>query len=156
MHKKKILLCLLIIATLLIGVCFVPWPTRINQEMTGAELSADGTVLEECTITVKGWKLSYLFQEDKIKLDTFQMNTPKTLDLHSQECSTLHGGISEKFVFSSWLAYTSKFQPVSLYFANDNSWILFITDDRYFAVSVDGSLSPESIWETVTSVINFG
>ena len=148
----SLFLALLVLAALLY---FVPWPTRINHQMAGAELSVNGAVLEECTITVKGWKLNYLFQEDKIKLDTFQMNTPQTLDLHSQECSTLHGGFSEEFVFSSWLAYTSKFQPVSLYFANDNSWILFITDDRYFAVSVNGSLSPEAIWETVTSVIDF-
>lgn len=147
------IVALLIVAALLY---FVPWPTRIDQQMTGAELSADGTVLQECTMTVKGWKLNYLFQKDQIKLETFNVDNLEHFNLPSQRYSALHTHISEDFLYTTWMwGDTFNAQFIVAFLANDSSWLLFRTDGRFFAVSVDGGLGPQAIWETVTSAVIF-
>ena len=147
--------CVIAVLVVVALLYFVPWPTRIDQRMTGAEVSADGIVLQECTVTVKGWKLNYLFKENQIKFETFQIDNPN-LNLPSGKYDSLSANVSDDFLVASGIwgdMHTSQY--VLAFLANDNSWIYFRTNDRYFAVSVEGGLSPEAIWETVTSEVNF-
>lgn len=153
---RIILICAVILGIAFLLIRFVPWPTRIDQQMTGAELSGDGEVLQECTLNVQGWKLDFLFQKDQIKMELFNVENLSYFNLPSQRFTDLHDNISEEYQHTSWLWHDShNSQAVMAFIANDNSWILFRTDNRYFAVSLDGRLSPEEIWKTVTADVNF-
>ena len=107
-------------------------------------------------MTVEGWKLNYLFKEDQIKFETFLMEVPAAFDLPGEQYEGLNGDASEDFLIVKWLAGdTHNAQSVFVCIAKDNSWLFCRTAKRCFAVSVDGGMSPEDIWNKVTSVVTF-
>lgn len=71
-HKKLIWsISILLSFALLTGAAlyFLPWPTRIDMQLHGTLVSEDGQEQSMGTFSIRGWKLNYLFQEDKVDLD---------------------------------------------------------------------------------------
>ena len=66
MTKKHILMILALILLLAAAVCSLPWPTRVNLSMDAAEVSPDGTVIQEGTLEMQGWILNYLYKPDSV------------------------------------------------------------------------------------------
>ena len=57
-----------LICVMLIGVAlyYIPWPTWIDMEMTCSEVTQNGDVLSDGTVTIQGWQMNYLFKDDQI------------------------------------------------------------------------------------------
>lgn len=124
----------------------VSWATRIDQQMTGAELSDDGTVLQDCTVSVKGWRHD---ENNYLLLDTFQMTTPEKYDLRYKDSLTIEIEGFEDCIEHIWACFpegSSKYTTACMYMAPDCSWMMIIIYNRHFAISVDGGLSPQEIW----------
>ena len=70
MKKKLFLIGQILMVVLLIAAAlyFIPFPVEVDMELQGAVVSADGEILEQVDITIKGEKLYYLFQEDEVQL----------------------------------------------------------------------------------------
>ena len=54
---------------LLVLLYLLPWPTRITRQMYGTVYWMDGSPPEAISFTVEGWKLDYLFRDDKLNLE---------------------------------------------------------------------------------------
>ncbi len=70
MRKRtlRIIVCV-VLAAVILGVCLLPWPTKIDLHMQGAAYKADGTRMQEVDFTVTGWKLNYLFFGERLRVD---------------------------------------------------------------------------------------
>ena len=67
MKKRRIVIALLILIVLAAAVCNLPWPNRVSFRMDAVEVRADGTVIEEGRLEMKGWILDYLYKPDYIR-----------------------------------------------------------------------------------------
>ncbi len=70
MRRKT--LCIIgcvVLAAVILGVCLLPWPTKIDLHMQGAGYNTDGTRMQEVNFTVTGWKLNYLFFGERLRVD---------------------------------------------------------------------------------------
>ncbi|MCD7716248.1 MAG: hypothetical protein LUI39_07335 [Lachnospiraceae bacterium] len=62
---KKILIPIIIVALLAAALYFVPFPARINAELSGWEMNtADEVAADGITVMLNGWRLRYLFKQD--------------------------------------------------------------------------------------------
>lgn len=72
MNKAHFRIFIFVIACILAISCilyYLPWPSYIHMELNGAMVTSEGAVTPAGPIVVKGWKLDYLFQKDKLALD---------------------------------------------------------------------------------------
>lgn len=90
MRKKT--LCIIgcvVLAAVILGVCLLPWPTKIDLHMQGAAYQADGTRMQEVDFTITGWKLNYLFFGERLRVDfDFKGDYPSLRDA----CTYPHRG----------------------------------------------------------------
>ena len=91
MKKKHALItCAIVVCALLIAaVCLLPWRTRVNVTMYGAEVNKDGEILNTVEFTVSGWKLNYLFRDDDLRLNIV-FSDGKTAPFRSAETNSLN------------------------------------------------------------------
>lgn len=66
MKKRHMITVLLLLTVLAAAVCNLPWPSRVDFSMDAAEVRADGTVIGEGELEMKGWVLNYLYKPDYI------------------------------------------------------------------------------------------
>ena len=64
MKKRHMITVLLLLTVLAVAVCNLPWPSRVDFSMDAAEVRADGTVIGEGELEMKGWVLNYLYKPD--------------------------------------------------------------------------------------------
>lgn len=83
--RKKIIFIGILSALLIAAVCTLPKPSRINERMTGAVITKEGETIRDVRFIVDGWKLDYLFKNDKIKVNiSFSIDGRKPLLHHAQ------------------------------------------------------------------------
>lgn len=131
MTKKRIALILGILIVLYL--LFLPFPGRVNWNMQGTSLSADGEVESEAVdVTIKGWYLNYLLRTDRMNVTVSVSpfagddNRVEEYDCHNAPVSRQDGILS----FNGW-AYNSQRNELiagSIYLSEDYSY--FLLDDR--------------------------
>lgn len=153
MGKKRIVIVAAIAILLAIAVCILPWPTRIDLQMSGIEVAADGTALHDCTVQLQGWKLNYLFRQDTVRLDTFQIDAPSSLDLQGVYHATLISIPSNECDYVSWLSYSEDWIPVHMYLDKDNEWLVTEVADRHFVAYVNADADYQTYWNASKEII---
>lgn len=64
---KKGFILIIIVVLLAAALYFVPFPARINTDLSGWEMNtADEVVVNGITVMLNGWRLHYLFKQDKL------------------------------------------------------------------------------------------
>ena len=138
------------ICLVLLIVCLAPFPTRIHITATGNMISPAGEVLADATLTVKGWKLNYLFLNDTLNV-TAEIKNNETKAVQTVETSG-------SFFKMDGLLYS----PTSGYNAESNSMYvgqlvlstdfqsLFIADTagKLYVASVDPQQDTATLVET--------
>ena len=153
MGKKRIVIVAAIAILLANAVCILPWPTRIDLQMTGVEVSADGAALHDCTVQLQGWKLNYLFRQDTVRLDTFQIDAPSSLDLQGVYHATLISIPSNECDYVSWLSYSEDWIPVHMYLDKDNEWLVTEVADRHFVAHINAGADYQTYWNACKEII---
>lgn len=152
MHVYKFLritaICMICIAFVAVALYFIPWPTRIDMEMSCSEVTQDGDVLTEGTFTLRGWQLNYLFKEDRITVESLTL-PGYSASLESAQNTYLT--LSEKIephaafgVLSDGTGYPS------IYISLEENWVtclISLDGERYFACSLDNSSEIHEILE---------
>ncbi len=67
MTKRRIIIALLLLIMLATAICNLPWPSRVDLSMDAVEVRAEGTVIREGELEMKGWILDYLYKPDYIQ-----------------------------------------------------------------------------------------
>ena len=145
-HIRRFLLCVILLGVLLVAA-LLPWPTRIDTEMTCVEFSADGQELSEGTVHLQGWQLNYLFREDELRLEPFSLPNdpsvtidPDTIVLTDAVCTFGNGEILGNFNFSSLSVVVGE---------KWKSCLLCLDGNRYFVCLEDQSASASEIFHNL-------
>lgn len=141
---------IIVAVILLLAVCIIPYPVRRDITATGARITADGEMLENVTVTIKGWQLNFLFREDVLKV-----STDVKADIGSIAGKEINAALTQesKDVYSCNYSNYDKSQENYIWgycwFNADFDTVLLDEQESgtYYAVSVDGELEPEEILE---------
>lgn len=157
MNKRLLITLECVLALLIAMICLLPWPTRISFETTGIEVSEDGTVINDCTISMKGWKLDYLFQQDTITIDKLEISTyqNQTFDLSAPNHAPLLTAAHDEFdytLYDVYFADLSQYRSVKICLDNDANRFVIEARGRYFIVSSDDNSDPEACLDLFASV----
>ena len=149
-RKTKRTIIFICVAVLLIAalLCLTPWPTRVNVQMTGMEVTADGTSIHSCTVHVDGWKLNYLFRDDTAKLH-IQIDGAYGLELNGQNHVALYH-LSEDLDYATWIVYlseTKQLESVCAYLDPDLNWLGLSVTGRYFIAATEPDADLQAYWE---------
>lgn len=66
MKPARLWLITLIVVVLI--VCLLSWPSRVNVTLPGVQVAGDGTVVSDVTVNIEGWQLKYLFLQDRMNI----------------------------------------------------------------------------------------
>ena len=150
--KKKFLRTGLAVAICCVLLCvilyFIPWPTRIDMAMTCSEVTQNGDVLSDGTVTIQGWQMNYLFKNDQIIIDAIKFpgySAPmKTL---SGTPLTLSEEIDPHAAFGIlWDGASDR----SVYISLEENWVnclIRLDGERFFACSLDNASEIAEILE---------
>ena len=136
---------------LLLAVCFLPWPTRVNVQMTGMEVTADGTYKNDYTVQLKGWKLNYLFQDDDAIFDAHIIGI-NSLELNNTDQSprALFTRLSDEFDYFIWDVYSplqNRFETVTMCLSKNADWLVIHAADQHFVAAADANADLQAYWE---------
>lgn len=67
------ILCLIGILLFFLALYHIPWPERVELEMYGAEVDAQGNELATGIMVIEGWRYHYLFQDDRLQLTHLEL-----------------------------------------------------------------------------------
>ena len=120
MKTGRIGTIILVTVIVALAVCLLPWPSRVNVTLPGAEVNSDNTVKKDITLSVEGWYLKYLLQQDQIKASVL---------IHDSETDTdtainIDGPVFDTPVTEIWCtapcyhAETNEFEVVGLAFGD--------------------------------------
>lgn len=158
MNKKflrtslAVAICCVLLCVIL---CFIPWPTRIDMEMTCSEVTQNGDVLSDGTVTIQGWQMNYLFKDDQIIIDAIKfpgysapMESPKNTNLILSEKIDPHAAFG-----ILWDGINHR----SVYISLEENWancLIRLDGDRYFACSLDNASEIAEILEIHKWILN--
>lgn len=152
MRNRKVvrIIVYVLVCALLLGciLYFVPWPTRIDAEMTCTEISADGQTLNEGEIHIKGWELHYLFKNNRLVLDPFTLPG----DYYPVEFAT-NVTVSDNIVprYASGATWAEDYSDITVVvFSFEDGWdtcLIRLDGERYFVCSADETTSVSEILE---------
>lgn len=145
--KRTIIIICAVVLLIAALLYFTPWPTRVNVQMTGMEVTADGTSIHSCTVHIKGWKLNYLFRNDAINLD-LQVIGENSLALNGHQTSCYP--LSEEFDNASWgvyLAEKNQMDALSVYLGKDLNWLVFSVNNQHFVAAANENTDLQVYWE---------
>ena len=138
-------------------------PLPVSQQFCGAKVTADGTILEECNISLSYTKLDYLFKEDTyrdITLDVAGMGFDTQMyngDIPSSGGSFLP---YERLSLLCYNAHINGFgDTVDICFSFDGDWCFVRVktahedEYQYFVGSTDGSADPQEILTTCAMLV---
>lgn len=158
MRRKKWPLLVILLIILIIAVCTLPWVTRIELTMEGAEVSPDGTVISSGEFILHGRIYDYLFQGTIFKLDALQIpnrevgriieQTFPIIEMHSELFLThIWVELPEYASYNNWYFGT-------LLFPEDRSyWVLEVTD-RIFIGSAEQNADYAAILEQCAPLLD--
>ena len=160
LEKKDIIgICAIAAVIAIVLVCLLPWPTRVNVTMDAAKLDADGNKLGTATLCIKGWKLNYLFREDRMDIAIEPFDNFKYFKLTGNQTgkTTVYGGIqshtdpSYSYIHVyGWDSQLNAGFDASLVFSDDLSrWMLcdFRNGDGIcYVASTNEKDQPADIW----------
>ena len=157
-HKRLFITLACILALLVAMICLLPWPTRISLETTGIEVSEDGTVINDCTISIEGWKLDYLFRQDTMAIDKLEINAYKnqTFDLPIPYHAPLFSIVYDEFDYTIYDVYfpdLNQYRSVKICLDKDTDWFVIESRERYFIVSNDDNADLQAYWELCKDAI---
>ncbi len=120
MKTSRIRTIILVTVIVALAVCLLPWPSRINLTLPGVEVNPDNTVEKDITLSVEGWHLKYLLQQNQIKASVV---------IHDSETDTdtainIDGPVFDTPVTEQWCtapcyhAETNEFEVVGLAFGD--------------------------------------
>lgn len=154
-----ICICLIVVLAVALTICMLPWQTTSSSTFHGFALSADGSALEECDITLNCTKLRYLFREDAYKYielsvpgyscDTSDHQTAIPYSNHpSLECEMIR--------FLEYNSDTNSYSDnIELYLSFDGEWCLIkyttANEVDYFIGSKDSNTNLQQIINAVIS-----
>lgn len=147
-HISVFFLVIICILLLFSVFSFIPWPTRIDMAMTCSEVTQNGDVLSDGTVTIQGRQMNYLFKNDQIIIDAIKFpgySAPmKTL-------SGAHLALSEEI--DPHAAFGILWDGInyrSVYISLEENWatcLIRLNGDRYFACSLDNAFEVAEILE---------
>lgn len=116
--RKKWVIIGILSALLIAAVCFLPRPSRINERMSGAIITEEGEIIRDVRFIVDGWKLEYLFREERIEADiTFSIDGRKPFLSHAHTGGLLFHAPPSCYLTGYSAYQTEKNKPVGGYFA---------------------------------------
>lgn len=152
-RKTKRTIIFICVAVLLIAAAFyfIPFPTRVNVQMTGIEVTADGTYKNEYTVQLNGWKLNYLFKDDEAQFDA-QITGINSLELNNSYQSPIpfFTRLSDEFDYFIWDVYSpvlNRFDSVQMCLSKNADWLVIHAADRYFVAAADANADLQAYWE---------
>lgn len=75
------------LVVLALAVCILPWPTHIQLTLYGAEMNADGSIIQTGEIVIDAWLYNYLFRRDEFHVKELQLPDHDT-GINIQEIDT--------------------------------------------------------------------
>lgn len=165
MRKKSVIrtiLCIVACSLLLYCVLYyIPFPTRINFEMTCTEITTDGQALNEGTIHFKGWKLNYLLRDAEVKLNPMSFpgfSKPLVLDPHMPlhffdgvEPPAIFGQVREEGVFDIDALH-------SINISVQDGWktcMIRLDGERFFVCTANNAYSISDIMNIHSRIFDF-
>ena len=141
MRRKKWPLVLLLLLILAILVCTLPWVSRIEGTMKGAEVDPDGTVIAEGEFVLEGKFYDYLLRDDQFKLLDIQVPNRETgkPSAYTAPAQKLHSGLVFTHVYLELPEYDSdhNWYHGHLIWTEDRSWFVLEITERIFVGSAD-------------------
>ncbi len=80
MKRKYIWTTAIVLVILITVVCTLPFPQKIKTSAQGARFGNGGTQLEDVVITIEGFRLNYLFREDKLDVSVTVSNADTDIE----------------------------------------------------------------------------
>lgn len=153
---KKKLLIVLCIAFIL--ACQLPWPTRYDLSMHGAEITPEGAVIQEGDILISGWRLHYLFRYDEMAFKKLQFPNITFPEILTNKRDINNGQIYEALSDSYDTVFTivylpeqNEFTSIQFFLSKEGDWCVIQVDfngsDRYFAGSLQEDFDPAALLE---------
>ena len=132
-RKKSLLTVLFALLALAVLLLLLFRPAYVNISMDGVQMQADGTVMLERRITLKGWHLSPLFGPETFKVTKLHVDG-FDYSLRRQDASPVFPRTDEAS-FADCALLTSDNVPVNCDFMwSDDEEFLLIHMDGYFFV----------------------
>ncbi len=150
-----------VLAAVVLGVCLLPWPTKIDLHMQGAAYKADGTRMQELDFTVTGWKLNYLSFGERLRVNFhFKGDYPSLREARTYgygNGETVKGGPlpvlsnDRQFavIFQSYDTKKNGFTCGYFVLSRDLSHCVFdlFLSDEYFIATVDGKGDTDALFK---------
>ena len=152
-NKGKPLILLILLAVILC-ICLLPWPTRIDLTFPGGQINAEGDLIQEETIHLEGWRYSYLFRQDKIKVS---LDVPElTLSATNWQKTDFHSYFSDFRYFTQLIYVTehSDFELSHVCIANDDSWCLVQIGDYIYFGCADPDMDAQAILTECRAIVH--
>lgn len=137
-HKWPLLALLLIM--ILIAICTLPYTTRVNYTLRGAEVSLDGTVVSCGDLVLRGRSQQFLLRQDQFALDGLMLPGREIGNIMDQSFALMeYDGLYFTRVLLTLPEYTggNNCYTCSLIFPKDQSWFVLQVTDRFFIGSCD-------------------
>lgn len=164
-QQIKRIITIVLIVVVLIGALlyFIPWPTRVNLSLNAAKLDNNGQAVGNCTITIKGVMLDYLFQEDYLNASIYPFDGFNWIELTQNGNSNREGMILSHFQECKKIyCYASADDALfcELLFTKDFKYIAFVAnypgESTYYVTSSDEEVSVEQLAEYFHYLPPFG
>lgn len=153
--KKMIPIVLCIVVIL---ACRLPWPTRYELSMHGAEITPEGAVIREGDILISGRRLNYLFRYDEMAFKKLQFPNIAFPEPLTNKRNITNGPIYEDLSDSYDTVFTivylpeeNEFTSIQFFLSKQGDWCVirveFHGSDRYFAGSLQEDFDPATLLE---------
>lgn len=159
---KKIRISVIIVVTVLAvaaAVRYLPFPTRVNISLHGAEVTKNGTVLEEGEIVIKGWRLNYLFRTDEFEATEFRILDYDFPMGYDNSIVYIDSPVLPYEWISAIMYYpVNGARRMSIYLSPDEDWCVIemstVRDPQYFVGSVEENYDPAAILENCADMLS--
>ena len=67
--RKRVISISCVVLVLILLVCILPFPQRINKTLSGLRWQADNSVCSDTELSIKGWYFRYLVRDSKNRFE---------------------------------------------------------------------------------------
>lgn len=153
-NAKRTIAIILFLAVAAACICTLPWPTRFEYTFYGAQVDADGTVIETGKIELSGTRYDYLFKNSKVKLDTV---TLPGLEIIEQDLETMiYTRPNPEYEYMPCMAYVpdvDRFVRFALCLSAERDNCILKVGPWYFVGSIQEDFDPVQLLDACAQVI---
>lgn len=151
MKKRSVITVTVIAVLLILAVCLLPWPEKIDLKLRGWAVDTQGNVTEGATVHLEGWHLHYLLGNDQLDVKA-TVNDGKVVDVLPLDAPTFDN-LSEGRQYAAGLYYDGEInghRMVQIGFTSDWDKVVILSDSIHTVYAVT-----EGTGETLQSLQAF-